>query len=101
MVRTRVALAFLVPCLALVVPAALAPAEEDVKTGAVEYREGETVLEGWLAAPAGDAKRPGVLVFHAWRGLDAHARESADRLARMGYVALAADVYGKGVRPQA
>lgn len=72
-----------------------------VETGkTVEYRDGATVCEGYLARPAGDAKAPcpGVIVVHEWYGLGDHARKSAERLARLGYVALAADIYGKGVR---
>lgn len=44
-----------------------------------------------------EGKRPGVLVFHEWRGLDDNAKKSASRLASMGYVAFAADMYGQGV----
>lgn len=44
-----------------------------------------------------EGKRPGVLVFHEWRGLDDNAKRSASRLASMGYVAFAADMYGRGV----
>lgn len=71
----------------------------DIDTRTVEYKEGETVLEGYLAVPAGEAgKRPGVIVVHEWMGLNDYARMRAELLARMGYVALAADVYGKGIR---
>jgi dienelactone hydrolase len=40
-----------------------------------------------------------VLVFHAWKGIGDHERESARRLAETGYTAFCADIYGKGVRP--
>jgi dienelactone hydrolase len=40
-----------------------------------------------------------VLVFHHWMGIDQYIKDRTDQLARMGYVAFAADVYGKGVRP--
>jgi len=59
------------------------------------------VLEGYLAwDDAAKGKRPGVLVVHAWMGLDDNARRRADMLAGLGYVAFAADIYGKGVRPK-
>ncbi|MEW6051663.1 MAG: dienelactone hydrolase family protein [Candidatus Zixiibacteriota bacterium] len=70
-------------------------------TASVEYRDGEVVLEGYLAYD--DAllgKRPGVLVIHEWKGLNDYARSRADQLAQLGYVAFALDMYGKGVRPQ-
>ena len=40
-----------------------------------------------------------MIVFHAWKGIQDHERETARRLAQEGYVAFCADVYGKGVRP--
>ncbi len=70
-------------------------------TRTVEYRQGDTVLEGYLAyddAIAG--KRPGVLVVHEWTGLGEYVRKRAVQLARLGYVAFCADIYGKGVRPK-
>jgi len=66
----------------------------------VEYRQGDTVLEGYLAYNDSiKGKRPGVLVIHEWTGLGAYERKRADQLAKLGYVAFAADIYGKGVRP--
>ncbi|HVP66944.1 MAG TPA: dienelactone hydrolase family protein [Anaeromyxobacteraceae bacterium] len=75
-------------------------ASAEVEGRVVEYRDGETVLEGYLAYDTkGPAKRPGVLVVHDWTGVGPYVRRRADELAAMGYVAFAADVYGKGVRP--
>lgn len=66
----------------------------------VEYRQGDTVLEGYLAYDDSiKEKRPGVLVIHEWTGVGPYERMRADELAKLGYVALAADIYGKGVRP--
>jgi dienelactone hydrolase len=66
----------------------------------VEYRDGEALLEGYVAYdPSLEGKRPGVLVIHDWMGLGPYLRTRADQLADLGYVALAVDVYGKGVRP--
>ncbi|MBE7558747.1 dienelactone hydrolase family protein [bacterium] len=68
-----------------------------VKTEAVEYRDGDVVLEGYLAyddATAG--RRPGVLIVHEWWGLSEHPRNVAERLAGLGYAAFALDMYGKG-----
>jgi dienelactone hydrolase len=76
-------------------------AHAKVKSQLVEYKQGDTVLEGYLAYDdAASGKRPGVLVVHAWMGLDDNARKRADMLASLGYVAFAADIYGKGVRPK-
>ncbi|HET9122645.1 MAG TPA: dienelactone hydrolase family protein, partial [Acidiferrobacteraceae bacterium] len=40
------------------------------------------------------------LIFHEWMGIGAHERHSADLLASYGYLALAADVYGRDDRPK-
>ncbi|MBS1109092.1 MAG: dienelactone hydrolase [Anaeromyxobacteraceae bacterium] len=75
-------------------------ARAEIVTKTVEYKQGDTVLEGFLAYDgAGPAKKPGVLVVHDWLGVTADTRKRAEQLARMGYVAFAADIYGKGVRP--
>ena len=64
----------------------------------VEYPDGEVVLEGYLAAdPAWTSKHPGVLVVHEWWGLNDYAKHRARQLAEMGCVALAVDMYGKGL----
>lgn len=76
-------------------------AHAEVKSRTVEYKQGETVLEGYLAwDDTVKGKRPGVLVVHEWTGLGTYAKKRADMLAQLGYVAFAADVYGKGVRPK-
>lgn len=64
------------------------------------YKDGTTELEGYLAIPEHPkASMPGVLVIHDWLGNSEYSRMRADMLADLGYVALAVDVYGKGVRP--
>jgi dienelactone hydrolase len=63
----------------------------------VKYRDGETRMKGFLAYDdAIKGKRPGVLVVHEWWGHNEYARERARMLARLGYVALAVDMYGNG-----
>jgi len=77
-------------------------AEAAVKTRIVEYKQGSTVLEGYLAwDDATRAKRPAVLVVHEWTGINDHIRQRTEMLAKLGYVAFAADIYGKGIRPTA
>lgn len=87
--------------IALVLAIAGGSADAKVKTQLVEYKEGTTVLEGYLAYDdAAKGKLPGVLVVHAWMGIDDNAKQRAEMLAGMGYVAFVADIYGKGVRPK-
>jgi len=77
------------------------PAAAEVTTETIEYRDGETVLEGLIACDKDTQKRrPGVIVFHEWWGLNDYARMRAMQLAEMGYIVLAADIYGKGVRAE-
>ncbi len=76
-------------------------AQAQLRGKTVVYQEGKTVLEGYLVYDdAVQGKRPGVVVVHDWLGLGDFARGRADELAKMGYVAYAADIYGKGVRPK-
>ena len=79
--------------------AAISSARADVKTEVVEYRHGDVVLEGFLAYDDSiRGRRPGVLVAHEWNGHNPYVRKRAEQLARLGYVAFALDMYGKGVR---
>jgi dienelactone hydrolase len=71
-----------------------------IVTKDVVYKDGDTTLEGFLAYDDSmKGPRPGVLVVHAWMGLGEQVKRRCRMLAEMGYVAFAADVYGKGVRP--
>lgn len=68
-----------------------------IKTRVVDYVQGETALQGYMAwDDAAKGKRPGVLVVHEWWGHNEHARRQAERLAKAGYVGFALDMYGKG-----
>src|SRR5262249_60851902 len=54
-------------------------------------------LRGFLACDAAPAApRPGVLVVHEGLGLNVHIMEQTQRVAGLGYVALAADMFGEG-----
>jgi dienelactone hydrolase len=66
-----------------------------LRTEDIEYRDGSLKLRGLLAYDeAIEGKRPGILVVHEAWGLGDHAMERARMLAKLGYVALAADMYG-------
>jgi dienelactone hydrolase len=78
-----------------------AVAEGALKTQTVEYKDGDVTCEGYLAYDdAVTTPRPGVLVVHEWTGLGPYVKMRADKLAQLGYVAFAADIYGKGIRPK-
>jgi dienelactone hydrolase len=75
-------------------------ANAKLHTETVAYKDGDTPLEGYLAYDeGGPAKKPGILVVHDWMGVTAETKRRVDMLAGLGYVAFAADIYGKGVRP--
>lgn len=68
-----------------------------MNTQKLEYTDGTTRFIGqlyWDGALSGP--RPGVVVFPEAFGLNEHARQRAERLAQLGYVALAADPHGEG-----
>jgi dienelactone hydrolase len=77
------------------------PCRAELRSAAFEYKQGDTVLEGYLAYDDSvRGRRPGVVVVHEWNGVGPYVKMRAEQLARLGCVALAADIYGKGVRPQ-
>lgn len=63
----------------------------------VKYSNGTIEMIGYMAYDENaQGESPGVLVVHEWWGHNAYARERADKLAELGYVALAVDMYGDG-----
>jgi dienelactone hydrolase len=63
----------------------------------ISYSSGELTMNGYIAYDENmQGERPGILVVHEWWGHDEHARNSAEKLAELGYVALAVDMYGNG-----
>lgn len=76
---------------------ATVPAWGAIKEKEVEYKAGDVTLKGYMAYDdAAKDKRPGVLVVHEWWGHDEHARNSARKLAKAGFVGFALDMYGDG-----
>lgn len=72
-----------------------------VSSKTLDYQDNGQVFEGLLVTPEGPAqKRPLVLMVHNWMGVTAETEKQAARFAELGYVVFAADVYGKGIRPQ-
>ncbi|MCG6967608.1 MAG: dienelactone hydrolase family protein [Chromatiaceae bacterium] len=63
----------------------------------VTYKDGDVDLKGiFYWDDAFEGRRPGILVVHEWWGLNDYAKLRAEMLAELGYVALAADMYGDG-----
>lgn len=75
--------------------------QDALHTELIEYRHGDVVLEGYLSYPKdAKGKLPGVLIAHQWMGMGDYEKGRADETARLGTVAFALDIYGKGVRPK-
>lgn len=78
----------------------LSTASAQIRGEVIEYKQGATVMEGYLAYDdAVKGKRPGILVVHDWSGIGSYVRARAQQLASLGYVAFAPDIYGKNLRP--
>ena len=72
-----------------------------VQTERLDYTDEGRTFEAYVAyddLTSTQPKRPCVLVCHAWAGQGSFEREIADKLAALGYVAFALDLYGKGIR---
>jgi dienelactone hydrolase len=68
-----------------------------MKTETIDYRDGDVTLKGFLAYDERrTGKRPGILVMPEAFGLGTHAKQRAERLVELGYVAFAGDPYGDG-----
>ncbi|HLY11007.1 MAG TPA: dienelactone hydrolase family protein [Planctomycetota bacterium] len=73
----------------------------ELVTKEIEYRHGDVVLEGYVAYPKdATGKLPGVLICHQWMGHTPYERMRAEETAKLGLVAFALDIYGKGVHPK-
>ncbi|MER3445595.1 MAG: dienelactone hydrolase [Candidatus Dadabacteria bacterium] len=71
------------------------PAHAKIQAKEVKYSANGVALKGYLAYDDSiKGKRPGVLIVHEWWGLNDYARKRARMLAKLGYTALALDMYG-------
>ena len=67
----------------------------------VFYKDEIQKLNGFSIAPKKVSKnKPGILILPAWKGIDNHAKDSAEKLAKMGYTTFVADIYGEGNYPK-
>lgn len=74
------------------------PSDARLSAGSVEF--GQPATSGYLARPAGGGQHPAVIVIHENRGLNAHIKDVARRVALEGYLALAPDLLtGSGGTP--
>jgi len=69
-----------------------------IVSNTIAYMDGDVVLEAFFAFDdALVGRRPAVLISHAWGGRDEFVAGKAKKLAELGYVGFAVDMYGKGI----
>ncbi|MFO7988330.1 MAG: dienelactone hydrolase family protein [Desulfotignum sp.] len=85
----KICLLFMILCLASTVQSA---------ENRVEYRVDNALFEGIFISPAPGA--PLVVMIHDWDGLGEYEIRRAHMLADQGYAVFAADMFGKGIRPE-
>lgn len=69
-----------------------------MKTQTHEYSDGDEVCKGFLVTHGDAESRPGVIISHAWGGLNEFEQDKAKAVAELGYTVLAIDIYGSGKR---
>jgi dienelactone hydrolase len=68
-----------------------------IKEEPVSYTLDGTNYKGFVSYDTNvQGKRPAVLVVHEWWGLNDYSRMRAKKLAELGYIAMAVDMYGDG-----
>jgi len=67
--------------------------ETGITTHRTQFTANGLKISAFLAKPEGVAKAPAVIVIHEWWGLNPHIEDIAQRYARKGFIAVAADLY--------
>lgn len=65
---------------------------DGVSTSMVTY-DSQKGIKGFLAQPEKKGKYPGIILIHEWWGLNDYIYDRAKDFAKLGYVALAVDLY--------
>jgi dienelactone hydrolase len=67
----------------------------------VQYKDEAQILNGYKITPVNKSvEKPGILILPAWRGIDKLAKDTAERMSKLGYYAFIADIYGEGNYPK-
>jgi dienelactone hydrolase len=77
---------------------ATAQKNSTIKGEEVTYTGADGVVQKGYVAYDGSLKkeRPAIIIIHEWWGSNAYVRMRADMLAKLGYIAIALDMYGDG-----
>src|SRR5665648_732247 len=69
----------------------------DIREENVTYQADGVTLKGFISYDENiKGKRPAVLVVHEWWGLNDYTKMRTRKLAEMGYIAMAVDMFGNG-----
>lgn len=69
-----------------------------IKEMDISYAGDNTTMNGFVAYDTSiDTKRPAILVIPEWWGLNDYPKMRARELAKLGYMAMAVDMYGNGL----
>ena len=71
--------------------------EPKLKEETISYKLDSTTRNDFVVYDENiEGTRPAVLVIHEWWGLNEYAKMRARELAKLGYIAMAVDMYGDG-----
>ena len=66
---------------------------ETIATSTVSFRANGDTADGYLAYPVSPGPHPALIVIQEWWGVDSHIKDITERLARLGFAAVAPDLY--------
>lgn len=65
----------------------------EITTTKTKFSANGQEVNAFVARPAGAPSAPAIIIIHEWWGLNAHIEDIAQRYARAGFIAVAADLY--------
>ena len=66
---------------------------DQISTATVSFKSNGDIANGYLAYPTDKIQSPAIIVIQEWWGVDEHIKDITERLARLGFAALAPDLY--------
>ena len=66
---------------------------ESIVAETVSFRANGDTADGYLAHPVSPGPHPAVVVIQEWWGVDSHIKDVTERFARLGFAAIAPDLY--------
>lgn len=66
---------------------------QEIRTTNIKVPNGDLEIAAYLAAPTGEGPYPGIVVVQEIFGVNAHIRDVTERIAKLGYVAIAPAIF--------